>query len=239
MRRDEQLSALMDGQLEDDQLRFLLQGLKDDEEARQKWRRYHVIGDAMRGAPARSLEADFSAAVMAEIAADPNHSVGAVDDGGLGAEPAWVKRVVSFAVAASVATVALFVANDRGLFESSSNQPAYVASVPANTNEGLNPGLKSGDSSPAFSSVIQASTVASSVAEWNEVPSDIQQKLDRYLLNHAQTATGVPGQNMSQYIRLVGHRQQPAASDVDVVNPAAEEQSNNGVTSAQTSAAEQ
>ena len=38
---------------------------------------------------------------------------------------------------------------------------------------------------------------------------------------------------------FVGHRQQPAASDVDVVNPAAEEQSNNGITNAQTSAAEQ
>lgn len=193
MRRDEQLSALMDDQLEADQLRFLLQGLKDDDQAREKWRRYHVIGEAMRGAPARALEADFSAAVMAEINAD-----GAVvnNDDGLGAEPAWVKRVVSFAVAASVATVAVFVANDQGVFDGSQSPAEIVAIAPADTNM-IN-------SSP----VLQASTVASSVAQWNEVPNDVQQKLDRYLLNHAQSATGVPGQNMSQYIRLVGHRQQ-------------------------------
>lgn len=215
MRRDEQLSALMDDQLEDDQLRFLLQGLKDDAEARQKWRRYHMIGEAMRGAPTRSLDADFSAAVMAQIDAD----TGVSQDDGLGNEPAWVKRLVSFAVAASVATVAVFVANDRGYFQDSPAPSAMVASVPATTVEV--------NSSPVSASLMQASTVASSVAEWNEVSGDIQQKLDRYLLNHAQTATGVPGQNMSQYIRLVGHRQQQdAATNIEVVNPSAVEEGN-------------
>lgn len=215
MRRDEQLSALMDDQLEEDQLRFLLQGLKDDEEARQKWRRYHMIGEAMRGAPARSLDADFSAAVMAEIDVD----AGVSEDDGLSNEPAWVKRLVSFAVAASVATVAVFVANDRGYFQDAPAPSALVATAPAVTLEA--------NSSPVASSLMQASTVASSVAEWNEVSGDIQQKLDRYLLNHAQTATGVPGQNMSQYIRLVGHRQQQAAAtDVEVVSPATAEEAN-------------
>lgn len=214
MRRDEQLSALMDDQLEADQLRFLLQGLKDDDAAREKWRRYHVIGDAMRGAPARSLETDFSAAVMAEIAADGGASN---FDDGLSNEPAWVKRLVSFAVAASVATVAVFVANDRGVFDGSQSPAAIVASAPV-------------DASVNSSPILQASTVASNVAQWNEVPGDIQQKLDQYLLNHAQSATGVPGQNMSQYIRLVGHRQQQdAVADVEVIKSETERDESHGI----------
>lgn len=218
MRRDEQLSALMDDQLEADQLRFLLQGLKDDDEAREKWRRYHVIGEALRGAPARSLEADFSAAVMAEIESD---SVSSNNNDGLSNEPAWVKRLVSFAVAASVATVAVFVANDRGAFEDSQTPAAIVASVPVEASLS-----NSANSSP----VLQASTVASSVAQWSEVPSDIQQKLDRYLLNHAQSATGVPGQNMSQYIRLVGHRQQQdTATDIEVLKSETQRDDSNGI----------
>lgn len=229
MRRDEQLSALMDDQLEDDQLRFLLQGLKNDSDARQKWRRYHMIGDAMRGASSRSLETDLSAAVMAEISVDQQPTQHFADDGGLSAEPAWVKRLVSFAVAASVATVAVFVANDQGLFDPATDGPAYVASVADNR-------LASSDavnSSPAFMSDIQASTVASSVAEWNEVPSDIQRKLNQYLLNPAPTVAGIPTQDLSQFIRLVGYREQADAdNDVRVVDPAlaVDADQNDGVT---------
>ncbi len=46
----EKLSALMDGELVD---KALIQELEQDQESRDAWQNYHLIGDVMRGeAPA-------------------------------------------------------------------------------------------------------------------------------------------------------------------------------------------
>lgn len=47
----EKLSALMDGELVD---KALIQELEQDQESRDAWQNYHLIGDVMRGeAPAK------------------------------------------------------------------------------------------------------------------------------------------------------------------------------------------
>ena len=43
------VSQMMDGELDDDAARRLLAKLREDEQARQAWEQYHVIGDALRG----------------------------------------------------------------------------------------------------------------------------------------------------------------------------------------------
>ena len=49
----EQLSALMDDQLDGAECDGCLRRLKDDEALRADWELYHLIGDAIRGTPAR------------------------------------------------------------------------------------------------------------------------------------------------------------------------------------------
>lgn len=64
----EQLSALMDGALPEDQTRFLLRRLQHDAELAGSWERWRIASDVMRGlAPARHLPSDFAARVSAAV----------------------------------------------------------------------------------------------------------------------------------------------------------------------------
>jgi sigma-E factor negative regulatory protein RseA len=62
----ENLSAWMDGELEDQQARQLPQGLKRDAELRGIWDCYHLIGDALRGVQGPNLCAEICARLDAE-----------------------------------------------------------------------------------------------------------------------------------------------------------------------------
>ena len=94
-----QLSALMDGALERDQARFLIRRLPDDPELSGCWQRWHVAGDSLRGQGCAPVRADFVARVSVAIAEE------AVPGRGVPREA--LKWIGGFAVAASVALVAL------------------------------------------------------------------------------------------------------------------------------------
>ena len=63
------ISALMDGELDQQEADGALATLKDEGEARDTWRSYHLIGDAMRDT--RQLSAGFAARVAAKLAEEP------------------------------------------------------------------------------------------------------------------------------------------------------------------------
>ena len=101
----EQLSALMDGALPEDQTRFLLRRLQHDAELAGSWERWRIASDVMRGmAPARRLPADFASRVSlalhgGEVAAEPAAAT---------SRPAWLRRGAGMgALAAALAVVAL------------------------------------------------------------------------------------------------------------------------------------
>lgn len=67
----EQLSALMDGELARDQVRFLLRGVEAQSDLALRWSNYHVIGASLRREyVALALPADFAAGVVAQLGAD-------------------------------------------------------------------------------------------------------------------------------------------------------------------------
>jgi sigma-E factor negative regulatory protein RseA len=63
------ISALMDGELERHESAAPLDALKAGGEARDTWRAYHLIGDAMRDT--RVLSEGFAARVAAKLAEEP------------------------------------------------------------------------------------------------------------------------------------------------------------------------
>lgn len=63
------ISALIDGELPQYEAGGAFEALRDDGEARDTWRAYHLIGDSMRAAPLLSV--DFSARVAARLAEEP------------------------------------------------------------------------------------------------------------------------------------------------------------------------
>jgi sigma-E factor negative regulatory protein RseA len=63
------ISALMDGELERHESASPIDALKAGEEARDAWRAYHLIGDAMRDT--RMLSGGFADRVAAKLAEEP------------------------------------------------------------------------------------------------------------------------------------------------------------------------
>jgi len=63
------VSALMDGALEEGSQDSVLNALCRDSQLRQTWSEYHLIGDALRRSP--RLSSDLTHAVMARLADEP------------------------------------------------------------------------------------------------------------------------------------------------------------------------
>jgi sigma-E factor negative regulatory protein RseA len=90
------ISVLMDGELEDQAAGELIDALARDREALEVWRTYQLIGDALRENP--PLSEGFGAKLARQLAAEPT----VIAPGRLQPQPrTW------YALAASVAAVAL------------------------------------------------------------------------------------------------------------------------------------
>lgn len=96
------ISALMDGELEAHELHEPFAALRDDDGARETWRTYHVISDALQGRAL--LSADCLHRVAARLAQEP--ILVAPHPSAL-RPPERVRWFVPSALAASVAAIAL------------------------------------------------------------------------------------------------------------------------------------
>jgi negative regulator of sigma E activity len=94
----EQISALMDGELDERSAGEALERLRRDAQAGESWRVYHLISDAMRDT--RLLSAGFAARVAERLAAEPT----VLAPAGAATRPA---PRFALAAAASLAAVAL------------------------------------------------------------------------------------------------------------------------------------
>jgi len=65
----DRISALMDGELDDKSAAVAIEALESDGAARDTWRTYHVISDAL--GKSRMLSAGFSERVGAALAKEP------------------------------------------------------------------------------------------------------------------------------------------------------------------------
>lgn len=199
--RDEQLSALIDNALDEQQLQSFMQDLKRDSIAdAEKAQRYHLIGDAMRDELDQSSFMDISAAVHRSIEQEP-----ALSETGITADveakpkfdlslliASWMKPLAGMAVAASVAMVTLFtfsaVQNSDGTGQSAQLvQTSQIESAPSQLVK-VNP------------EVARNVRVASTLDTSQKSPEQ-QKQLNSYMLQHSGHASQSTMQGMMPYVR--------------------------------------
>jgi len=180
--RDEQLSALVDGELGPAEGRFLVRQMANDEQARAAWHRYHMIGEAARGGDCVP-SMDLADRVRAALADEP--ALGDIQDEQATSTVVqlarWKRPLVTLALAASLAMVAVLVMREAPLQQG----PATAEMVADN--------VQPQDAMPEV--------------QWELAPPEVQQRLQGYLANHARHGNVSPGQDMLEYIRLVGFDQ--------------------------------
>jgi sigma-E factor negative regulatory protein RseA len=200
IKRDEQLSALLDNALDAQQLQAFMQDLKRDPVAdAETAQRYRLMGDAMRDEIDQSSFMDISAAVSRAIERETAHGAEeapARTPFNLGALlNAWFKPLAGLSVAASVAVVTLLTFN-------SINQSPDVVS-PAQQQMALStvnsdaPATQLQRVNPEIARNVR---VASTVDPAQKSPQQ-QKQLNIYMLQHSSYASQSTLQGMMPYVR--------------------------------------
>jgi negative regulator of sigma E activity len=122
---NEQLSALLDGELPPEETTLLLKRLGREAELAQRLTRYRLCGDVLRGERVQP-RADFTMRVSAAIAAEPPLPAPRAVARRTGGTR-WLRPLAGLAVAASVAVVAVLVLRQSPVVGPS--QPVVAASV--------------------------------------------------------------------------------------------------------------
>ena len=220
----EQLSALLDGELDAGELGEVVSQLKNDPQLLQSMGRYHLIGDAIRGELSSVSGLDVSSKVMHAIESSEStprlaevipFAAAKVKSGVSTAQPApyrkaWFKPAAGVAVAASVALATVVVIRD---FEGTTSgqpgpavaqvNPAPVAAVPqSNASQTVVQVKSSGDM--RVSSGAQPYYVS--------IPENLQsvplyqsqdEWLNHYVVNHSEYTGRGTMQGMVPYARVV------------------------------------
>lgn len=94
----ESISALVDGEASEMELRRIIKASETDDDLRKQWSRYQLISQVMQGEAPASAGVDLSASIREAIDAEPE------------ARKGWFQNVARVAIAASVAGVVVLTA---------------------------------------------------------------------------------------------------------------------------------
>jgi len=193
-RINESLSALVDGETDELEVRRLLNQLESDDEMRQTWRRYQMIGALMREEPA--VNVDLSRGIAQAIAGEPMDDLvrpaghEAVDE-----KHFRFRWLASGAVAATV-TLAVLVGvrmtGEPGLPATGGIEVAQQEQQDVTTSAVV---AQSADQEPVI--LAEASDLSPEELE------AAQRKLQEYVMQHTEQATMSNAGGVMPYARVV------------------------------------
>ncbi|SEG72784.1 MucB/RseB C-terminal domain-containing protein [Marinobacterium lutimaris] len=189
----EGLSALMDDQASDFELRRLLDRAGDTPEVGQTWQRYQLTRSVLKGEPVAARD-DLSISIAAALESEPTYS-GKTDSIEAKA-PSWLSKasissigrsVASMAVAASVTAVVILGANNFGVGTGTDSVDGAVAQSDASTNR---PAQTIAARTPISNDLVRTQFGDSSrIVNTNTAEPDVirlSQGLSRYIDQHEQ-----------------------------------------------------
>ena len=184
----EQISALMDGELENGAL-FILNTVQNSQEYREVWHRYHLIGESLRGNLPKHLDMHLADRIRASIQNEPAFIAPARNT----IRNQLVKPAIGFAIAASVTVAVILGVKQAGVGPASTTPAPTVA-----TNQ---------TEMPASYPVVRV-TAEPSIQNPSQnygATADAQTRLNRYMVNHNEYRSNVGVQGMLPYVRIVAH----------------------------------
>lgn len=209
----EQLSALMDGELPRDELRFLLRGLDGDAGLAQRWSRYHVARAVLQRqyVPAATGDDRFAAAVMLRLEPAPaQRRVGRI--------ARWAS---GGAIAAAVAVVALIATRPAG---ENGAMPVASTDLAVGTPSLLSPQQPAVVASQARQQPVFVPLPAMPATFSDAQPASFESFVPLYSANPrspVQSTDATPN-GFVPYVLMVGSRQKPdvqAAAGQDASPP--------------------
>lgn len=191
---DEQISALMDGELIHPETNHLITAMQKDQGSRTSWERYHLIGDALRKNLPADMTHNLAARVHATLADEP--TVLAPRTTTIHAKIRQLKpalrQIGGLAIAASVTALTILTLQPgTGTMEGATDS-RMAAVAPATSPV-----------APAQDNVL----LVSGATRWDRLGEQpqMQSKLNAYLNNHHEYAAPAGIQGVLPDARLVGY----------------------------------
>ncbi len=198
----ENMSALVDGELESRSVSQTIDTLLESDQFKLHWSRYHMVRDVLRHKAYPDAGAELCERVRSCLADEPLHL------------PerrrltqrwrATLKPVAGFALAASVAVVAVLAVRDQGALP---GQPQRIA-APAPPLTTPSPLLAESTSRTmsALPRLAQAENSSGGLKrlQWNISEPAVANRLNGYLVNHSEYLGGAM-KGMHPYARIVGY----------------------------------
>ena len=193
----EHLSSLMDGEVSQETGRFLVRRLGADASLRETWARYHLIRDCLRNQESHLVQAELPHRVHRALSEDAASTVPrkAATAG------KWFRPVAGFAVAASVALVAVLTVIGGNRDELS---PPVTDSAPSVASESF--------TSPNIVAVTPRSTP---VNLSGTSPRD-NPRMNAYFLRHYQVTGDAGGRGFVPFVPIVVTQATVEAGEEDV-----------------------
>ncbi len=192
---DEQVSALVDGELSEEECKRVMDSLRNDPQAGSCWGHYHLISDVLKNKLPDKVSADFAARVSQILDSEPPMICVPSPRALPRSSPnSFANPAIGFALAASVAAVAYL-----GFGGMDAQQPAVTAS----------PQLASTAPLVATPVVAQAPHPVGKVRgrEWDVREPAVASKLNDYLLSHGQySAVAGMQRGVMPQVRIVGYQ---------------------------------
>ncbi|MGM0915164.1 MAG: sigma-E factor negative regulatory protein [Pseudomonadota bacterium] len=126
----ESLSALMDNEGDELELRRVLKSLEDEPDAAEAWRRYHLMRSLMRRESEVDISVDLSAGILARLESEP--APAREDD----AAPPAARRSLPFARSAGIAAAVSLMVITGVQFYNGGGVPGEGASAELASGEG-------------------------------------------------------------------------------------------------------
>ncbi len=178
----EQLSAMLDDELDEQEYELLIHRLKQDRDLQSMWSRYQVVGEVMRQNLVNTAPADLAHKISQQIDHEPELEA---SDGMQSRGVRMLKPVAGLAIAASVAAMAVV-----GMQNVALNQNPDT-SVPR---------------------LVQTEHVSNirrvSGTHWDMKQPETEMRLNGYLMNHSEYTSNISLQGMINYARIAGYDSQ-------------------------------
>jgi sigma-E factor negative regulatory protein RseA len=173
----EQISAIMDAELEGVSQSAIVDKLCQDDALKSAWERYHLISAVVKNETASALHTDLAARVAEQISREPTRiAPRAMSPGGAAK---LVKAVTGLAVAASVAVMAVML---------------FAPGDPANVGTG-NQQLVKNTPPPA----------RDGQTRWETLPPETENVLNTYLVEHGEFSPHSGLNGLTSYARFVSY----------------------------------
>lgn len=169
---------MCDADLTDAEMEQMLDQCKDDKELRECWQRYHLIGEVIRNNLPPTLNFDISSRVSEALAKEP--TVLAPQRRSSTNRNKFFKNAAGFAIAASVATIAVFAVNVE--------RSAMMAQ---------------GQHSGTVQVVAQTSTQPVKVTS-KQTDEKVASKINNFVVNHSANTLNASMPGVLPYARIVG-----------------------------------